>query len=78
MYEDFFGTVMTEEEAREDMYEKIGIDDYLYYMPISFDKILEWCFSQPEFREQFEDALASAEDEYFKENYTEIETEDIN
>ena len=75
-YEDAWGTVMTEDEAKEDLNEKMEISDYLYYLPISFDKILEWCFTQQGFYEQFYDALTSAENEYFIEHYTEIEDEE--
>lgn len=75
-YEDLFGTVMTEEEARDDMHEKMDIFDYLNYLSVDFNEVLEWCFSQPDFYERFSNELTSAENEYFTDHYVEIEDEE--
>ena len=68
----------TEEDARDDAREHMEWDDYKEEMQylITWDKLWEFAKTHPSFTDQFEDELLTAEDNFFDENYHEIDEDD--
>lgn len=80
IWENEFGEQFeTEEEAREDVYESMELQDYINGLAEKIDKsqLLEWCWQQTKgkFIDDFNDEIAEVEDDFFRENYYEVEVE---
>ncbi len=71
---DFGEEFETEEEAREDAFEKMEQADLIEGLEISigFTTLLEWAMKQPNFWDDFNDAICEAEDIFFRDNYYEV------
>lgn len=68
----------TEEDAREDVVEKMdwsAYEDELQYT-ISWHTLFEWARQQDGFFERFETNFYDAENEFFKANYHEVEDDE--
>lgn len=68
----------TEEDARENVIEKMEWSDYeeeLQYI-ISFHDLFVWAHNQVGFYEYFENELNEAENNFFKANYHEVNEEE--
>ena len=65
----------TEEEAREDSYARMNRTDLNEElgMVLSFSDLLDWCWNQPNFVDEFWEAIEEAERNYFESNYYEVE-----
>ena len=68
----------TEEEAREDSYERMDHTDLNEElgMVLSYNDLLNWCWKQPNFIDEFWEAIEEAERNYFENNYYEVEDEE--
>lgn len=67
----------TEEEAREAMREEMDWNDYMNHLTISIDEIFTRLRNAGvDYFGIFENEFYEAENEYFNENYSVIETED--
>lgn len=76
---DFGGEFETIEDAREDMYETMELEDYMDGLKnkISLDTLLRYCWSHGDnFFDDFMDEIAAVEEDFFEENYHEVEDED--
>lgn len=75
-WEDEFGNRFeTEEEARDDSYEKMSKFDLIGHLGtiLSYTEILEWAMHQDDFWERFDSAIFAAQDEFFQDYYFEVE-----
>jgi len=72
---DFGEEFETEEEARDDVYEKMDQIDLIEGLKtsISFTTLLAWAIKQPNFWDDFNDAVYEAENMFFHDNYHEVE-----
>lgn len=79
-YISYFGGEFEDyEDAREDMYETIELDDYIEGLKekISFDSLLRYCWAHGEsFWEEFEDEIYAVEEDFFRTHYHEVKDED--
>lgn len=60
-----------EKDARQHAKEQMDWDSYkneLQYL-ITYDELLEWAHSQDSFWDNFQDEVATAEEEFFSNNY---------
>lgn len=81
IWENEFGEQFeTEEEARDAMYDNMELADYIEGLADKIDlrSLLEWCWQNTDnkFIEDFEDKIYEVEDDFFNENYHEVEVED--
>ena len=68
----------TREDAFEDACERMDstdLDEELG-MVLSFSDLLDWCWRQPNFMDDFDDAIQKAERNYFENNYYEVKDEE--
>lgn len=75
---DFGEEFETEEEAHDNLYERMELDDYLTRIGdrVDVQKLLRWAWRQGGFYEAFYDEIVAAEDSFFEENYREVQAED--
>ena len=75
---DFGEQFDTIEEAHDAVYEKMELSDYIEGLADKIDikTLIEWCWHNPKFIDDFEDQICEVEDDYFNEHYYEIEVED--
>ena len=70
----------TEEDARENMYCAMELSDYIDGLAEKIDKsrLLEWCWMRTDgkFLDDFYDEISDVEDDFFHENYYEVETDE--
>lgn len=81
IWENDFGEQFdTMEEARDAMYDNMELTDYIEGLADKIDirSLLEWCWfhTDNKFIEDFEDKIYEVEDDFFNENYHEVEVED--
>ena len=69
-------------ETREDAFEdartrmnRVDLDEEMG-MVLSFSDLLDWCWQQPNFIDDFYDAIEEAEQNYFENNYYEVEDDE--
>ena len=75
---DFGEEFETQEEARENVYERMELDDYLTRISdiIDVDKLLRWAWGKADFFETFDEEVLDAERRFFEDNYHECVVED--
>lgn len=70
----------TIEEAHDAMYCRMDVSDYIEGLADKIDlrTLLKWCWlnTDNKFIEDFEDKICEVEDDFFNENYYEVEVED--
>lgn len=81
IWENEFGEQFeTEEEARENAFDTMALGEYIDRLAKKIDKsqLLEWCWQQThgKFIDDFNDEIAEVEDDFFRDNYYEVEVED--
>lgn len=81
IWESEFGAQFeTEEEAREDALCTMELNEYIDGLAGKIDKsrLLEWCWMHTDgkFFDDFYDEISDVEDDFFRENYYEVETDE--
>ena len=68
----------TIEEALYDVHKRMSDTDFHMYLEylISFTSLLDWAMKQDSFWERFNSEVSKAEEDYFHDNYNEIEDEE--
>ena len=69
-------------ETREDAFDdacgrmtRVDLDEELG-MVLSFSDLLDWCWNQPNFVDEFYEAIEEAQRDYFENNYYEVEDDE--
>lgn len=68
----------TKEEAYEDCLEFMDLSDYVERLDtyVTIDNLLEWCFNQPSFYDNFGNEIYEIEQAFFEANYSEVDDND--
>lgn len=75
---DDFAEFDSYEKAWEDAMEQMDIDEFIEHFTnyVDFSDLLKWAQKQPNFYDDFDEAVSNAEQDYFDDFYRELEDDE--